>query len=163
VSKFLRDNDFPVSVEESYEELKPELRQVWGHLVLPTGPGHLAQTAYDATLSVDRPELQRRFEEAFARQGLDALILPTTPCPAPLIDEHAKFTVAGEEVNDLFLARNTVPASGAGLPAISIPVGLSGNGLPIGIEFDGVPGRDRALLDLARRAQAVFGTLPAPA
>jgi len=136
---------------------------VWGHLVLSTGTGYLAQDDYDVTLSVDRPALQRRFGEVFVRQGFDALVLPTTPCPAPLIERQAKFTVAGEEVTDLFLAKNTVPASGAGLPGISIPLELSGNGLPIGIEFDGAPGHDRALLDLARRAQAVFGTLPAPA
>ncbi|WP_439382082.1 amidase family protein [Amycolatopsis lexingtonensis] len=163
VSKFLHENGFPVSFEEIYDELKPELREVWGNLVLSTGTGYLAQEDYDATLSVDRPELQRRFGEVFARQGFDALILPTTPCPAPLIDRQAKFTVAGEEVNDLFLAKNTVPASGAGLPGISIPLGLTENGLPIGIEFDGAPGHDRALLDLTRRAQAVLGTLPAPA
>ncbi|MGK3207834.1 amidase family protein [Amycolatopsis sp. MEPSY49] len=163
VSQFLRESRFPVSFEEIYDELKPELREVWGHLVLPTGTGYLAQEDYAATLSADRPELQRRFGEVFARQGFDALVLPTTPCPAPLIDRQAKFTVAGEEVTDLFLAKNTVPASGAGLPGISIPLGLTQTGLPIGIEFDGAPGHDRALLDLARRAQAVFGTLPAPA
>jgi Asp-tRNA(Asn)/Glu-tRNA(Gln) amidotransferase A subunit family amidase len=163
VSEFLHDNDFPVSFEQIYDELKPELREVWSHLVLPTGPGFLARADYDATLSVERPELQRRFGEVFARKGFDALIFPTTPCPAPLIDQQRKFRVAGEEVNDLFLARNTVPASGAGLPGISIPLGLTGNGLPIGIEFDGAPGRDRALLDLTCRAQAAFGTLRAPA
>jgi Asp-tRNA(Asn)/Glu-tRNA(Gln) amidotransferase A subunit family amidase len=162
VSKFLRDNDFPASFEQIYDDLKPELRKVWSHLVLPTGAGFLAQADYEATLSVDRPELQRRFGEVFTRQGFDALILPTTPGPAPLIDRQAKFTVAGEEVSDLSLAKNTVPASGAGLPGISIPLGLTGNGLPIGIEFDGAPGHDRALLDLTRRAQAVLGTLPAP-
>ncbi len=162
VSEFLHGNDFPVSFEEIYDELKPELRQVWSHLVLPSGPGFLARTDYDATLSVDRPELRRRFTEVFARKGFDALIFPTAPCPAPLIEQQSKFMVAGEEVSDLFLAKNTVPASGAGLPGISIPLGLTGNGLPIGIEFDGAPGHDRDLLDLTRRAQAVFGDLPAP-
>ncbi|KDN21809.1 amidase family protein [Amycolatopsis rifamycinica] len=162
VAKFLLDNGFPVSFEEIHDGLEPELREVWDHLVLPTGPGHLAPEDYAATLSADRPELRRRFGEVFGR-GFDALVLPTTPCPAPLIDRQAKFTVAGEEVTELFLAKNTVPASGAGLPGISIPLGLTGNGLPIGIEFDGAPGHDRALLDLARRAQAVFGPLPAPA
>jgi indoleacetamide hydrolase len=162
VSEFLHDNDFPVSFEQIYDELKPELKEVWSHLVLPTGQGFLAQEDYDATLSVDRPELQRRFGEVFARNGFDALLFPTTPCAAPLIDHQSKFTVSGNEVSDLFLAKNTVPASGAGLPGISLPIGLTGNGLPIGIEFDSAPGHDRALLDLARRAQAVFGPLPAP-
>jgi indoleacetamide hydrolase len=162
VSEFLHGNDFPVSFEEIYDELKPELKEVWSHLVLPTGQGFLARADYDATLSVDRPELQRRFGEVFTRNGFDALIFPTTPCTAPLIEHQSKFTVSGNEVSDLFLAKNTVPASGAGLPGISIPLGLAGNGLPIGIEFDSAPGHDRELLDLTRRAQAVFGPLPAP-
>lgn len=158
VSEFLHENDFPISFEEIYADLKPELKETWSHLVLPTGPGFLSHADYDATLSVDRPELQRRFGEVFAGKGFDALIFPTTPCPAPLIDQQTKFTVRGEEVSALFLAKNTVPASGAGLPGASIPLGLGKTGLPIGIEFDGAPGHDRELLDLARRAQALFGT-----
>lgn len=163
VSEFLRDNGFPLSFEEIYDGLKPELKVVWSQRVLSTGPGYLTQADYDAALTIDRPELQRRFGELFGGKGFDALILPTTPCPAPLIAQATEFTVAGETVSDLFLAKNTVPASAAGLPGISVPVALTRNSLPIGIEFDGAPGHDSALLDIARRAQAIFGTLPAPA
>ncbi|MEV0069354.1 amidase family protein [Amycolatopsis sp. NPDC050768] len=163
VSEFLLRNNFPVSFEDVFTELKPGLKEVWSHLVLPSGQGFLPEDAYETTLSVDRPELRRRFGEVFTRSGFDALIFPTTPCPAPLIDDRPRFTIAGEEVDELVLARNTVPTSGAGLPGISIPLGLTGNGLPLGIEIDGAHGRDRELLDLARRAQAVFGTVPAPA
>jgi mandelamide amidase len=49
------------------------------------------------------------------------------------------------------------------LPGISIPVGLTGHGLPVGIEIDGAHGQDRELLDLARRVESVFDTVPAPA
>ena len=45
---------------------------------------------------------------------------------------------------------------------VSVPVGLSSLGLPIGIEIDAAPGHDRALLDLARRVQATVGALPLP-
>ncbi len=44
------------------------------------------------------------------------------------------------------LAKNTVPASGAGLPGISLPMGSAGNGLPIGLEIDARLWRDRRLL-----------------
>ena len=39
---------------------------------------------------------------------------------------------------------------------------LSGHRLPIGMEIDGAPGHDGALLDLARRVQAAVGALPTP-
>jgi mandelamide amidase len=163
VSEFLRRNNIPVSFMEIYNELKPELKEVWSHLVLPSGQGFISQETYEATLSVDRPELQRRLGKVFTHGGFDALIFPTTPCAAPLIEHRSRFTVAGEEVSDLFLAKNTVPTSGAGLPGISIPIGLTGHGLPIGIEIDGAHGHDRELLDLARRVESIFDTLPAPA
>lgn len=163
VSEFLRANHFPVSFDEIYNELKPELKEVWSHLVVPSGQGYISQEAYDATLAVDRPELQRRLDTVFTHSGFDALLFPTTPSPAPLIEDRSSFTVAGEKVDELFLARNTVPTSGAGLPGISIPIGLTGGGLPIGLEIDAAHGRDRELLDLARRVESVFDTLPGPA
>ncbi|MGP4016248.1 amidase family protein [Saccharopolyspora sp. 5N708] len=163
VSEFLRRNNFPVSFNEIYSELKPELKEIWSHLVLPSGQGYISQETYDATLSVDRPELQRRLGKVFTHSGFGALLFPTTPCPAPMIEHRLRFTVAGEEVDERFLAKNTVPTSGAGFPGISIPIGLTGHGLPIGLEIDAAHGHDRGLLDLARRVESVFDTLPAPA
>ncbi|MFD8197262.1 amidase family protein [Streptomyces wuyuanensis] len=163
VTGFLRQNDFPVSFDDIYHDLKTELKGAWGHLVLPSGQGYISEETYEAALSVDRPELQRRLGKIFTHSGFDALLFPTTPSPAPLIAQRSMFTVAGEEVRDLFLAKNTVPASGAGLPGISIPIGLTGHGLPIGLEIDGAHGQDRKLLDLARRVESLFDAMPAPA
>ncbi|WP_223148803.1 amidase family protein [Aeromicrobium ginsengisoli] len=161
VSEFLRRNEFPASFEEIYRDLKPQLKDVWGHLVLPSGPGHLTEDAYRSAMSVDRPEIQRRLGDVFTLGGFDALVFPTTPSAAPSIDQQWKFTISGVEVDDLVLAKNTVPTSGAGIPGVSIPTGLNRSGLPIGIEFDGAHGHDRKLLDLARQAESVFEPLPA--
>jgi dipeptidyl aminopeptidase/acylaminoacyl peptidase len=57
---------------------------------------------------------------------------------------------------------NTRPSTTAGLPGISLPVGLSAAGLPVGLEFDGAHGMDRALLALGLAAEAVWGSLPKP-
>jgi indoleacetamide hydrolase len=162
VSQFLRRHDFPVSFDEIYNGLGPDVKDLWQHSVLNTGPGSISPETYETAVTFDRLELQRRFHEAFSEHGSDALLFPTTPCTAPLIEQQAEFTVADNEVSYLALAKNTVPTSGAGLPGISIPIGLSRAGLPIGIEIDGVPGRDRALLDLARRVEATLGPLPSP-
>jgi mandelamide amidase len=79
-----------------------------------------------------------------------------------MIGQEDKIVLGGQEMSQLVLANNTIPASAAGLPGISLPIGESDKGLPVGLELDGPFGRDRALLYVARRVEAVVGTLPAP-
>ena len=47
----------------------------------------------------------------------------------------------------------TVPTSLAGLPGISIPSGLSKNGLPLGVQFIGNYFEEKTLLQLAALAE----------
>jgi indoleacetamide hydrolase len=109
ISEFVLRRSFPVFFDEIYNDLRPEIKDVWTHLVLPSGPGFISPEAYESALSVDRPALQRRFSEMFVRSGAEAILFPTTPCTAPLIEHQSKFTIAGKEVSDLTLAKNTVP------------------------------------------------------
>ncbi|MBB3458993.1 mandelamide amidase [Rhizobium sp. BK313] len=155
VSAFLRENGIPTSFEEIYRDLKPGLKEAWQHHVLPSGSKWLSDDGYNEVLANDRPKLQRLFSEAFATSGAEALLLPTTPCTAPQIGKENQFLIAGQEVTFAALAKNTVPASGAGLPGISLPIGKAGNGLPIGLEIDAPFGGDRRLLSVARRVEAL--------
>ena len=57
-------------------------------------------------------------------QGVDVLLTPTTPGPPPMLSEvmsEAEKGTVAEYTSDVF----TVPASLAGLPAISVPVALA--------------------------------------
>ncbi|MCA1439916.1 amidase [Ensifer sp. IC4062] len=157
ISEFVHHNGVPTSFDAIYNGLKSGLKEAWGHVVLPSGAGYISRETYEAALTLDRPEIQRRFSEAFTRSGAVALLFPTTPCTAPLIEQQSKFSIADQEVSDLVLAKNTIAASLAGLPGISIPTGLSRNGLPLGLEIDGSQGRDSSLLELARRVEAAVG------
>lgn len=160
ISDFLRRHDIPTTFEAIHEGLKPQLRQAWEHIVLPGGAGAISVEAYQTALNFTRPEIQRRLNTAFVSHGALAILQPTTPCTAPLIDEQATVHIAGQEVSYLALANHTVSASSVGLPGISLPVGLSRAGLPIGLELDAPLGSDRALLNLARRIEGVLGTKP---
>lgn len=157
ISEFLRRHDIPTTFDAIYEDLKPQLRQAWGHIVLPGGAGAPSAEAYQTALNVSRPEIQRRLNTAFVSHGALAILQPTTPCTAPLIEEQATVRIAGQEVSYLALANHTVSASSVGLPGISLPAGQSRAGLPIGVELDAPLGSDRALLDLARRTEGVLG------
>jgi mandelamide amidase len=157
ISEFLRCHDIPTTFEAIYEGLKPELRAAWGHMVLPEGEGAIPAEAYQTALAVSRREIQRRLDEAFVAQGAEAILQPTMPCTAPLIEQQASFPIAGREVSSLTLANHTLSASSVGLPGISLPAGLSRGGLPIGLELDAPLGNDRTLLDLARQIEGVLG------
>lgn len=63
---------------------------------------------------------------------VDALLTPTTPEPAFGIGEKSADPVA-MYLNDIL----TVPANMAGLPALSVPAGLSSQGLPLGLQVVG--------------------------
>lgn len=162
VEKFIRQNNVPTTFDDIVDGLKPGLKNAWTHLVLPTGPGYISDEVYNTALSDERREIKRRYAQAFLSTGAEALILPTTPVPAPMIGQEDKILLGGQEMSQLVIANNTIPASAAGLPGISLPIGLSNKGLPIGLELDGPFGRDRALLYVARRVEAVLGTLSAP-
>jgi mandelamide amidase len=161
ISEFLRQHEIPTTFEAIYECLKPQLRQAWGHIVLPSGAGAISAEAYQIALNTTRPEIQRRLDMAFVARGAQAILQPTTPCTAPLADGQATVHIAGQEVSYLALANHTISASSVGLPGISLPVGLSRAGLPIGLELDAASGSDRTLLALACKIEGVLGAEPA--
>jgi Asp-tRNA(Asn)/Glu-tRNA(Gln) amidotransferase A subunit family amidase len=162
ISEFIKNYEIPVSFAQIYEDLGPQIKNHWSQFVLPYAPGHLSETEYSAILTNDRPEMQRRYADTvFARA--DALIFPTTLCTAPPIASQWNFPVAGKTVSDVFLSRNTYPASCAGLPGVSLPMGLLSNQLPVGLEIDANIGHDRNLLELAKRIEAVIGSVATPA
>lgn len=159
VEGFLHNQNVPIKFDDLYNGLKTDLKKVWGNFVLPKGAGYISQETYKKDLNVVRLEIKRRFDEAFAKIGAQAIIFPTTPCTAPLIEHQDNFLLDGKEVSYMVLANNTIPTSAAGLPGISIPIGLSSNNLPIGLEIDGPYGQDISLLIIARKIEAVVGAL----
>jgi aspartyl-tRNA(Asn)/glutamyl-tRNA(Gln) amidotransferase subunit A len=91
----------------------------------------------------------RDYEAAFER--FDILVSPTSPTTAFRIGEKADDPMA-MYLNDIF----TIPANLAGVPAISVPCGLDGAGLPIGVQLT-APALDEPTL--LRAAHAVESDL----
>lgn len=74
--------------------------------------------------------IHQDFKNAFEK--VDAILTPTAPSAAFAIGENSSDPIA-MYLNDVF----TVPTSLAGLPALSLPAGLSSTGLPLGLQIIG--------------------------
>ena len=97
-------------------------------------------------------ETRRRIRDAFAT--VDVLITPTTPIPAPKIDDLIANPHALRPA-ELKLLRNTRPFNVWGLPTISVPCGFASMGLPIGLQIAGPPWREDLVLRLANAYEKV--------
>jgi aspartyl-tRNA(Asn)/glutamyl-tRNA(Gln) amidotransferase subunit A len=146
------------SLEEMYELTRAEgfgaevrRRVLIGTYVLSAG----YYDAYYLKAQRVRALVARDFSSAFER--VDCLLAPTAPSAAFAIGDNADDPVA-MYLNDLF----TVPASLAGLPAISVPAGLSADGLPIGLQIIGRPFDEESVLRVAEvmESAADFRYLP---
>lgn len=99
--------------------------------------------AYYLQAQKARTLLVQAFNDLFKRY--DILIGPVTPAPAFKFGENTQDPIK-MYLNDVM----AVPASLAGLPAISVPAGVNSEGLPVGVQLIGQLKSDAALLALAK-------------
>ena len=102
-----------------------------------------------------RALIAQDFTRAFER--VDCILAPAAPSAAFAIGEMSDDPIA-MYLNDVF----TVPANLAGLPAISVPAGLSADGLPLGLQIIGRAFDEEGVLRVAEVLEraAQFHHLP---
>jgi amidase len=105
-----------------------------------------------------RERLQREILNAMAASGLDAIVYPSVQIAAP-----RKEDIHDRRSDTLNFPANTWMAPHATLPAISVPVGFTAGGLPVGLEFLGRPYSEPRLLGLAYAYEQAFHARRAPA
>lgn len=104
-----------------------------------------------------RTLIKRDFEEAF-KQGVDAVLTPTTPSSAFAIGEKSGADPVEMYLNDIF----TVTVNMAGLPGISVPAGLDASGLPLGLQLIGRPFDEETLFTLGGVIEQEAGRMKLP-
>jgi indoleacetamide hydrolase len=164
IPAWLAANHAPISTiaQVAARIASPDVRDVFD-VILADPFANLYQTA----LTVLRPQLQQHYRDTFTTHQLDALLFPTTRlCAVPMDELAGSSTVsvngtAPVSTMNAYL-RNTDPASNAGIPGLSLPAGLSADGLPVGLELDGPLGNDRRLLAIGLAFEQLLGGLPAP-
>jgi len=104
-----------------------------------------------------RALIKQDFEQAFAA-GIDAILTPATPSSAFGLGEMADASPVEMYLNDVF----TVTVNLAGLPGISVPVGLDAKGLPMGLQLIGRPWGEGDLLNHAMVLERAAGFTAKP-
>jgi aspartyl-tRNA(Asn)/glutamyl-tRNA(Gln) amidotransferase subunit A len=109
--------------------------------------------AYYVRAQKVRTLIKRDFETCFAA-GIEAILTPTTPSAAFAIGERGRADPIEMYLNDVF----TVTVNMAGLPAISVPAGLDGQGLPLGLQLIGRPFAEETLFALGATIERAAGS-----
>ncbi|MDE2513210.1 MAG: Asp-tRNA(Asn)/Glu-tRNA(Gln) amidotransferase subunit GatA [Alphaproteobacteria bacterium] len=147
------------TLEELYENTRGQgfgaevrRRVLIGTYVLSAG----YYDAYYLKAQKVRALIARDFDEAF--KSCDAMLTPTAPSAAFAIGEKMDDPIA-MYLNDVF----TVPVNLAGLPGISVPAGLSAEGLPLGLQVIGKAFDEETVLRVAAVLEdaAKFDAVPA--
>lgn len=144
-------------IVEMYEKTRaegfgPEVRRrvLIGTYVLSAG----YYDAYYLRAQKVRRLILRDFEEAWAK--CDAILTPTTPDPGFGLGEVT------EPISMYLQDVYTVTVNLAGLPGISVPIGLSGNGLPLGLQLIGQAWGEADLLCAAEALESRAGFTARP-
>lgn len=105
-----------------------------------------------------RALIKRDFDQAFA-SGVDAILTPATPSAAFGLGD-----MSGKDPVEMYLLDVfTVTVNMAGLPGISVPVGLDAQGLPLGLQLIGRPFAEGDLLNHAYALERAAGFAARPA
>jgi AtzE family amidohydrolase len=108
----------------------------------------VAATMIPATWVHDAQRFRRRFRDRVAAvfADIDVLITPTTAFPAPVLGQ-GRITIDGSEAPVRgTLGRFTAPFSFIGLPAISVPMKVEADKLPLGVQIVAQPWAEATVL-----------------
>jgi Asp-tRNA(Asn)/Glu-tRNA(Gln) amidotransferase A subunit family amidase len=113
-------------------------------------------------IEILRTELaQFRAKSVDVFRNVDIVATLTVPVEPPRIAELKDSPELRE--TELLMLRNTRPFNVLGWPTITIPCGLTSNGLPVGLQLSAGFRQDRFLLDVAARCEGILGFAAHPA
>jgi aspartyl-tRNA(Asn)/glutamyl-tRNA(Gln) amidotransferase subunit A len=121
----------------------------------------VSATAYLQAMEL-RYSFIEHFHAAMANANLDALVVPTTPIPAPMIGEETTTLCGANHPTRSLLLRLNRPANLAGLPAISVPCGFTPEGLPVGLQLIGAVTDEYLLLQIVKLFELASPSQPRP-
>jgi indoleacetamide hydrolase len=160
IARFLQEESTGVSFDQMLAQASEGMQAFMKAVALP--PARPTRETYETVLA-QREQLKTAIRIYFEEHGITALAFPPTRIAAPKIGEETEVDLGGQKVPmAVAIARNIAVGSCASMASLVLPAGLTANGLPIGMEFAGLPGMDREILALGLSVEKVLGPIPAP-
>jgi aspartyl-tRNA(Asn)/glutamyl-tRNA(Gln) amidotransferase subunit A len=108
----------------------------------------LPATIYLAALET-REKFIHQLHATMSNAQVDALAVPTTPIPAPQINQETIRIAEKDQPTRALLLRANRPANLAGVPAITVPCGFTPSVLPVGLQLIAPANHELLLLQIA--------------
>jgi len=163
MSQYLISREIDVTFDELAEQIANPFVRGWIEPFL--NPQDDVRNDYADVMTNIIPALKRTYRDYLSEHRLEGIFFPTVPVTAGIeINIDGDLIIEGAEVpSGIWLnIQNTGPASLWGGPGLSIPAGLSTQGMPIGMELDGLIMEDRNVLALGLSIEAAMPLTPAP-
>jgi Asp-tRNA(Asn)/Glu-tRNA(Gln) amidotransferase A subunit family amidase len=123
----------------------------------------LAEPAPNADQVMENLAARDAMRAALLRQMEQVPVLIMPPCGITAFSHRARRWQIGERTVGLFQAMMpATPWNLLGFPAIVLPMDMSSEGLPIGVQLVGRPYEEERLLEVAVELEEARGTLPSP-
>jgi Asp-tRNA(Asn)/Glu-tRNA(Gln) amidotransferase A subunit family amidase len=160
ISGFLEAGKTGLTFEEMFAQVSESMQGVFKSLAL--APNRPSDEAYQDALK-KRQYLKEALATYFSDKGIAVLAFPALMTPPPKIGQESEVEILGANVPlSVALVRNIAVGTCASMASLVLPAGVTPDGLPIGIEFDALPGGDRDLLSLGVTLERVLGPIPRP-
>lgn len=155
LSKYLAEQGTGVTLEQMVAQVGPDVKALFALKPPP-------KSAYDAMVA-QRVKTVAAIRAHFEKQNIVALAFPPAMMAAHKISEDGSMTLRGQAIpNSTTMGRNVSLGSVASMASLVLPAGLTSVGLPVGLEFDALPGTDRQLLALGVSLQRALGPIASP-
>jgi aspartyl-tRNA(Asn)/glutamyl-tRNA(Gln) amidotransferase subunit A len=114
---------------------------------------------YIDALRTVKEEIKKEFLSIF-NHNIDAIITPTIIIPAPSFEEKTvSIDICTVLETRQALLRNTIVFNSTGLPAISIPIGLTKDKMPVGAQIIGPPFKEDLVLSMAYNYECINNSI----
>jgi mandelamide amidase len=162
LSRYLQESGEKMNIRDLIAQIaSPDVKAAFETYVI--GPKAPTREEYETAMRGSRPALHAAYRDYFRAQEVAAIVYPTTLLPARPIGEDDEVELNGKKVSTFgIFTHNVRPNTTAAIPGLSLPVGLTAAGLPVGLEIDAPQGADRNLLSMGMAMEEVFGKLPPP-